>query len=202
MVPKRFATITVSLLFAAFFLVSSPTPVSATEDDPHSFECGTDEAPSGPYLDFDLMQIFDYDCTTGLLTAGELASSGCERVYYGRLIPIAGLCAWVEGDGSTASTYNARWFVAVVGKYENGEGMADRHDTGDRIVLCGNYWDKCQPSYVQGIGFGIGLTYGSAGYDGSVDCSGTGFSIGSHYEVWGTDGTLSGQHHQNALVCH
>lgn len=195
-----------SLLFAAFFLASSPSEVRA--DDPsafHSFDCGLDVAPSGPYLDVDLMQIFDYDCTTGILTPEETVSSTCKTVFVygpGEYEPYAGLCAMVRTDGGSSTRYDAIYFVAIVGKYENGEGYTHKHDSAKSPLLdCSNSTSECKPT-AYGVGLGVGLTYLNYRPGHHPSCSDGGFELGAHLGIWGTDGSMEGAHHITGSMCY
>lgn len=133
---KKTLILTLALSATLFFSFGPTATVSEGEgrivNEPspeHSFDCGEDEPPSGPYLDPDLMQLFDYDCTTGLLTPSNNVPDFCLKTHdplYDIYRPVAGACAIVN-EGNTPGRHEAWIFMAVVGSWYGVDYITHTH---------------------------------------------------------------------------
>ena len=103
-----------ALPVAAVLILVAPHPTASAELE-HTFECGTDEAPSGPYLNDDTNILYDYDCATGILTPPEtgILPQCVWDGYADDPHPTFGTCALTKKID--ANTVDPIIFVATVG---------------------------------------------------------------------------------------
>lgn len=152
--------------------------------------CGADDPPSGPYLNYNLMVIMDYDCTTGTLTPGQAVSNTCQKLFVGSdVVPYSGFCA-IANSGSSSSNILHWSFIARTGNFDEVYGEAHGH---------GGYGEFCEgtksPQHNALVTFGSWRT--SCGMSGG--CSYQAFY--AHGVASGPSGLASAQHNSVTYAC-